>query len=80
MITRADFLQWKKDPVTKEVFNIFDEILKNIEADMLSPSLIRDELRGQLKLNEMLGYRTALNDILDFEILETDEESNNEKS
>ena len=76
MVTRADFLQWKKEEVTKEVFSILAEIRDNIEADMLNPSMIRD-VNGQLKLNELLGYRNAINDLLDFEILEEDD---NEKS
>ena len=73
-ITRADFLTWRKNLVTKEVFSIWGDMVASIEEAMQDPSLIRGGTKGQLRLNELLGYKTALKDILEFEIIDNVEE------
>lgn len=72
-VQRSDFLQWKKLAVTQEMFSILGEILKTVEENMLDSTLIRSD-SGQLKLNELMGYRDAIKAVLEFEILDNDEE------
>jgi hypothetical protein len=38
----------------------------------LSPQLISSPT-GQLRLNELMGYRNALNEVMSFEIIESDD-------
>jgi len=71
-ISRADFLQWRKDAVTKEVFDVFGEMAIAVMEEMLSPALISSPT-GQLRLNELMGYRNALNEVINFEIIEDEE-------
>lgn len=79
-VNREDFLQWRKDPVTKAIFAIWEDVEKTTEQSMLSRALIRDGAQGQLKLNELLGYRIALRDVLEFEILDEEENKNDDES
>jgi len=71
-VSRADFLQWRKDTVTKEVFDVFGEMAIAVMEEMLSPALISSPT-GQLRLNELMGYRNALNEVINFEIIEDEE-------
>lgn len=73
-VSRAEFLNWRKGLVTKEVFSIWGDMVASIEEAMQDPSLIRGGTKGQLRLNELLGYKTALKDILEFEIIDNVEE------
>ena len=69
VVSRADFLQWRDNIVTKEVFNVFSEMAIAVMEEMLSPALISSPT-GLLRLNELMGYRNALNEVMNFEIVE----------
>jgi hypothetical protein len=71
-VSRADFLQWRNNVVTKEVFDVFSEMAIAVMEEMLSPQLISSPT-GQLRLNELMGYRNALNEVMSFEIIESDD-------
>lgn len=72
LVSRADFLQWKKNPVTKVVFSVFEEMAITVMEEMLNPTLISNP-NGLLRLNELMGYRNALNEAISFEIIESEE-------
>lgn len=74
-VRKVDFVQWKNDPITKEVFKVLQEMKERVQEAMIGRNLVADP-NGHLKLNELMGYTTAIDDVLTIDI----EESNDEES
>lgn len=68
-ITEADFIQWKQDKVTQQIFTILRERVSETKEAIASPELVFGDQRKQACL---LGYIDGLNELLNISIEDTE--------
>jgi len=73
-IKKLDFIDWKNDPITKEVFKKLKEAVEVIKESMTEGSIIGDP-NGLLRLNRMKGEIDGLESVIYIDI----EDDNNEE-
>lgn len=74
---KIDFLAWKSDPVTKEIFVMMEHMREGIKDSLFRLELISKN-DGLLEINRLSGYITALDDIVNISV--EDDENNEEES
>lgn len=70
-ITKDLFDTWLRDPITKHVFRLLQNLREDIEAGLKSEAIILDD-RAQVKLARLLGQRESLDFMLNMEYGEED--------
>lgn len=66
-MTKSDFIDWKNNPVTKQVFNLLQERVAGLKDELVG-SVINDSIElSTAKAGAIMAYR----DILDIEYEDT---------
>jgi len=76
-IPEYDYAMWKKDPVTLAVFHYLESIADYSREQMTSRELVSNP-NGLLRLNEIRGYITAIEDIVNMHASEPEIEDSRE--
>lgn len=67
MITKADFVDWKTNPVTKAFFAAIRENIEGIKSELVGAALEGDKVLSAVKG----GAIVALEDVLEYHIEES---------
>ena len=66
-MTKSDFIDWKNNPITKQVFNLLQERVAGLKDELVG-SVINDSIElSTAKAGAIMAYR----DILDIEYEDT---------
>lgn len=76
-MSQHDFVMWKKDPVTLAVFKYLTSIADHYREMMTSRDIISSS-DGHLRLNEMRGYLSAIEDLVNMQSITLEEDENEE--
>lgn len=78
-IKKIDFLAWKNDLITKEVFKVLEEAKENYLLLMTGGELLSNP-NGLLQLNRYKGYIEAIDDVVNITIEEDEEDEKSDSS
>lgn len=79
-VSEGDFIRWKSDPVTKQLFSLFNDYIEKAQQGIYEVDTLKPE--SLLKINQLKGYIRGLSEILSIQNAEliTESEDDDETS